>query len=68
MMGHVVRDVVITVPPYFGEMERQRTRDAGEIAGLNVIAILDEPVPPKPRNRTSGSLPLCWRIQLCLYR
>jgi len=42
--GHEVQDVVITCPPYFGDFERQRTRDAGEIAGLNVIAILDEPV------------------------
>ena len=42
--GHDVKDVVITCPAYFGDFERQRTRDAGEIAGLNVIAILDEPV------------------------
>jgi molecular chaperone DnaK (HSP70) len=42
--GHDVQDVVITCPAYFGDLERQRTRDAGEIAGLNVIAILDEPV------------------------
>jgi len=42
--GHEVKDVVITCPAYFGDFERQRTRDAGEIAGLNVIAILDEPV------------------------
>ena len=42
--GHEVQDVVITCPAYFGDFERQRTRDAGEIAGLNVIAILDEPV------------------------
>lgn len=41
---HDVKDVVITCPAYFGDFERQRTRDAGEIAGLNVIAILDEPV------------------------
>jgi molecular chaperone DnaK (HSP70) len=42
--GHEVKDVVITCPAYFGDFERQRTRDAGEIAGLNVIAIIDEPV------------------------
>ena len=43
-VGHDVKDVVITCPAYFGEMERYRTRQAGEIAGLNVLTILDEPV------------------------
>ena len=42
--GHDVQDVVITCPSYFGMREREATRDAGRIAGLNVIAILDEPV------------------------
>jgi molecular chaperone DnaK (HSP70) len=42
--GHDVKDVVITCPAYFGELERTRTRQAGESIGLNVIAILDEPV------------------------
>nr|MDR1494401.1 Hsp70 family protein [Planctomycetaceae bacterium] len=41
---HQVEDVVITCPAYFGDLERQRTRDAGKLAGLNVIEILDEPV------------------------
>ena len=41
---HDVKDVVITVPAYFGDLERERTRAAGRIAGLNVIEILDEPV------------------------
>ena len=42
--GHDVKDVVITCPAYFGELERTRTRQAGEAIGLNVIEILDEPV------------------------
>ncbi|MFC9897643.1 Hsp70 family protein [Nocardia sp. NPDC127579] len=42
--GHEVRDVVITVPAYFGAAERESTRRAGEIAGLNVIDIVSEPV------------------------
>ncbi|MBB5153138.1 Hsp70 family protein [Saccharopolyspora phatthalungensis] len=42
--GHTVRDVVITVPAYFGIAERDATRKAGEIAGLNVLDVLDEPV------------------------
>ena len=41
--GHDVKDVVITCPAYFGDAERNATRQAGEIAGLNVVAILDEP-------------------------
>lgn len=42
--NHSIKDVVITCPAYFGDLERSRTRQAGEIAGLNVIEILDEPV------------------------
>nr|WP_072537013.1 Hsp70 family protein [Anaerococcus mediterraneensis] len=38
-----VKDVVITCPAYFGSEEREATRDAGELAGLNVIEILSEP-------------------------
>ena len=41
---HDVKDVVITCPAYFNDAERQATRAAGQIAGLNVIQILDEPV------------------------
>ncbi len=40
---HDVKDVVITCPAYFGEAERNATRLAGELAGLNVLQILDEP-------------------------
>ena len=43
-LGHDVKDVVITCPPCFGEEERCRTRKAGQLVGLNVVAILDEPV------------------------
>ena len=42
--GKEVTDVVITVPAYFGMLERAATRNAGEIAGLNVIGIVPEPV------------------------
>ena len=42
--GREVRDVVITVPAYFGMLEREATRQAGRIAGLNVIGIVPEPV------------------------
>ena len=42
--GNPVNDVVITVPAYFGMLERDATRNAGRIAGLNVIGIVPEPV------------------------
>jgi molecular chaperone DnaK len=42
--GEEVRDVVITVPAYFGLLEREATRKAGRIAGLNVLDVLAEPV------------------------
>ncbi|MFI6393364.1 Hsp70 family protein [Nonomuraea sp. NPDC050540] len=43
-VGQVVSDVVITVPAYFGAAERDATRKAGKIAGLNVIDIISEPI------------------------
>jgi molecular chaperone DnaK len=42
--GEEVKDVVITVPAYFGLLEREATRNAGQIAGLNVLDVLAEPV------------------------
>ncbi|MBF0191542.1 MAG: molecular chaperone DnaK [Magnetococcales bacterium] len=42
-LGEPVRDAVITVPAYFTESQRQATRDAGRIAGLNVMRIINEP-------------------------
>jgi molecular chaperone DnaK (HSP70) len=41
--GEAVEDVVITVPAYFGNTERETTRAAGQIAGLNVVDIINEP-------------------------
>lgn len=43
VLGEEVKDVVITCPAYFGMDEREATRQAGEIAGLNVLAIINEP-------------------------
>ena len=42
-LGEDVTDAVITVPAYFGDAERQATKEAGEIAGLNVLRIINEP-------------------------
>ncbi len=41
--GEEVLDAVITVPAYFNDMQRQATKDAGRIAGLNVLRIINEP-------------------------
>jgi molecular chaperone DnaK len=42
-LGHTVTDAVITVPAYFNDSQRQATKDAGKIAGLNVKRIINEP-------------------------
>jgi len=42
-LGEKVTDAVITVPAYFNDSQRQATKDAGRIAGLNVIRIINEP-------------------------
>ena len=42
-LGETVTDAVITVPAYFSDAERQATKEAGEIAGLNVLRIINEP-------------------------
>ena len=42
-LGEEIKDVVITCPAYFGNNEREATRNAGELAGLNVHLILNEP-------------------------
>tara|TARA_Y100000034_G_scaffold29691_2_gene36044 strand:+ start:2733 stop:4595 length:1863 start_codon:yes stop_codon:yes gene_type:complete len=42
-LGHKVTDAVITVPAYFTDSQRQATKDAGKIAGLNVLRIINEP-------------------------
>jgi molecular chaperone DnaK len=42
-LGEPVTDAVVTVPAYFNDAERQATKEAGEIAGLNVLRIINEP-------------------------
>merc|ERR1712113_351400 len=42
-LGSKVNDVVVTVPAYFNDSQRQATKDAGTIAGLNVMRIINEP-------------------------
>ncbi|KAL7886387.1 hypothetical protein AOLI_G00066820 [Acnodon oligacanthus] len=42
-MGHTVKNAVVTVPAYFNDSQRQATKDAGQIAGLNVLRVINEP-------------------------
>lgn len=42
-LNHEVKDAVVTVPAYFGDSQRQATKDAGAIAGLNILRIINEP-------------------------
>jgi len=42
-LGEEVKNAVVTVPAYFNDQQRQATKDAGTIAGLNVLRIINEP-------------------------
>src|SRR5512133_1589403 len=42
-LGETITDAVVTVPAYFNDAQRQATNDAGQIAGLNVLRIINEP-------------------------
>jgi len=42
-LGHEVKNAVVTVPAYFNDTQRQATKDAGAIAGLNILRIINEP-------------------------
>ena len=42
-LGHNVKNAVITVPAYFNDSQRQATKDAGQISGLNVLRVINEP-------------------------
>jgi Ethanolamine utilization protein EutJ (predicted chaperonin) len=42
-LGTKVKNAVITVPAYFNDSQRQATKDAGQIAGLNVLRVINEP-------------------------
>ena len=51
-LGEEVTEAVITVPAYFNDAQRQATKDAGKIAGLNVLRIINEP--------TAAAWPMVW--------
>ncbi|CAF4587857.1 unnamed protein product, partial [Rotaria magnacalcarata] len=41
--GSTVKNAVVTVPAYFNDSQRQATKDAGQISGLNVLRVVNEP-------------------------
>src|ERR1700683_703423 len=47
-LGETIADAVITVPAYFSDAQRQATKEAGQIAGLNVLRIINEPTSAAP--------------------
>ena len=47
-LGQPVTKAVITVPAYFNDAQRQATKDAGKIAGLEVLRIINEPTAASP--------------------
>ena len=50
-LGKDVKHAVITVPAYFNDSQRQATKDAGLISGLNVMPIINEPTLPMDSRR-----------------
>jgi molecular chaperone DnaK len=63
-LGESVTDAVITVPAYFGDSQRQATKDAGRIAGLNVKRIINEPTAAA---LAFGRLSLVSDVKLAVY-
>ena len=56
-LGESVTDAVITVPAYFNNAQREATKDAGKIAGLNVLRIINEPTAAVARVRARQGVP-----------
>ena len=59
-LGEKVTEAVITVPAYFNDAQRQATKDAGKIAGLDVKRIINEPTAAAPVSYTH----LCSRLSV----
>jgi molecular chaperone DnaK len=55
-LGETVTDAVITVPAYFNNAQREATKDAGKIAGLNVLRIINEPTAARSRTGSTRRL------------
>src|SRR5690625_6832993 len=64
-LGEKVEKAVITVPAYFNDAERQATRDAGVIAGLEVERIINEPTDRKSTRLNSSHVAISYAV-FCL--
>jgi endoplasmic reticulum chaperone BiP len=67
-LGHTVKNAVVTVPAYFNDAQRQATKDAGAIAGLNVIRVVNEPTAAALAYglNLKGDSQVCWsRKEAC---
>jgi molecular chaperone DnaK len=69
-LGHKVNKAVITVPAYFNDAQRQATKDAGQIAGLEVARIINEPTAAamaygleKKKDEKIVVFDLCWKFR-----
>ena len=60
-LGSTATNAVVTVPPYFNDSQRQATKDAGTISGLNILRIINEPtaaaIAKRPNARASSASP-----------
>lgn len=69
--GETMRNVVITVPSYFSDRQRQATKDAGAIAGLNVIRIVNEPTASALAygfdKQGQAKTIICWDLGSCTF-
>jgi molecular chaperone DnaK len=71
-LGEKITEAVITVPAYFNDAQRQATKDAGKIAGLDVKRIINEPTPPHwhtvlIRKKTKKSQSMTWAVVPSLF-
>ena len=71
-LGEKVTDAVVTVPAYFNDSQRQATKDAGKIAGLNVLRIINEPTAASlatawTKTKKKKSLFLIWVVELSIF-
>ena len=71
-LGQEVTKAVITVPAYFNDAQRQATKDAGKIAGLEVLRIINEPTAASlayglDKKQNKKLLSMIWVVELLMY-
>ncbi|GKD54821.1 putative heat shock protein 70 family protein, partial [Tanacetum coccineum] len=66
-LGKVVKNAVITVPAYFNDSQRQATKDAGAIAGLNVIRMINEPTAAAIAYGLDNKSDICGKMNVLVF-